>query len=150
MRLHSMKYPILLFFVLVSGIFLSSAQTLTSSDIWYKLILGKMDTDSLLAQKGFKMKYSGPKKLGGYISCYFNKKADEWLFIHDDEQWQTTNVAYLLPALKKYKSNLTEKKLLLQGEEVTPMGKTYQEGKVYYHLMYRFEKLKAPPVKDSI
>lgn len=93
------------------------------------------------------MQYSGPKKLGGYISCYFNKKANEWLFIHDDEQWQTTNVAYLLPTLKKYKNNQIEKKLLLQGEEVTPMGKTYQEGKVYYHLMYRFESLKLLRLK---
>lgn len=33
---------------------------------------------------------------------------------------------------------------------ILPMGKTYQENKIYYHLMYRFEKLKAPPVKDSI
>lgn len=145
-----MKRYLLLLIILISGISLFSAQTLTSSEIWYNLISGKVNTDSLLIQKGFKMKYSGPKKLGGNLSCYFNKKADEWLFIHDDEQWKTTSVSYLLPTLKKYKTNQVEKKLLLQGEEVTSMGKTYQEGKVYYHLIYRFEKLKAPPAKDSI
>lgn len=94
------------------------------------------------------MQYSGPKKLGGNLSCYFNKKADEWLFIHDNEQWQTINVSYLLPTLKQYKNNQVEKKLLLQGEEVTPMGKTYQESKVYYHLIYTFKKYKMPPVTE--
>lgn len=143
-----MKHPILLFFVFVSGIFLTSAQTLTPSDIWYKLIPNKMNTDNFLTQKGFKMKYSGPKKLGGNISCYFNKKADEWLFIHDDEQWRTTSVSYLLPTLKKYKNNLIEKKLLSQGEEVSPMGKTSQENKIYYQLVYAFEKYSVPPVKE--
>lgn len=147
-KLNSMKYAILLFFVLISGIFLPSAQTFTPHDIWYKVISSKMNTDSLITQKGFKMKYSGPKKLGGYLSCYFNKKADEWLFIHDDEQWQTINVSYLLPTLKKYKNNQIEKKLLSQGEEVTPMGKTYQENKIYYHLIYTFEKYKSPYVKE--
>lgn len=143
-----MKYKILLFIAITSGIFPASAQTLTSSEIWYKLISSKMNTDSLLTKKGFKMQYSGPKKLGGNLSCYFNKKADEWLFIHDNEQWQTINVSYLLPTLKQYKNNQVEKKLLLQGEEVTPMGKTYQESKVYYHLIYTFKKYKMPPVTE--
>lgn len=143
-----MKRFILFFVVLISGIFLSSAQTLTSSEIWYTLMPNKINTDSLLTKKGFKMKYSGPKKLGGNLSCYFNKKSDEWLFIHDNEQWQTTHVSYLLPTLKKYKNNQSEKKLLLQGEEVTPMGKTYQENKIYYHLIYTFEKYKVPPVTE--
>ncbi|MEJ5106341.1 hypothetical protein [Chryseobacterium sp. MYb328] len=142
-----MKINILLFIALTSGISMFSAQTLTSSEVWYKLFSKKVNTDSLLTQKGFKMKYSGPKKLGGNLSCYFNKKADEWLFIHDNEQWQTTGVSYLLPTLKKYQSNQVEKKLLLQGESVTSMGKTYQENKLYYHLVYGFEKY-APPVKE--
>ncbi|REC61955.1 hypothetical protein DRF65_13085 [Chryseobacterium pennae] len=143
-----MKINILLFIALNSGISMFSAQTLTSSEVWYKLFSKKVNTDSLLTQKGFKMKYSGPKKLGGNLSCYFNKKADEWLFIHDNEQWQTTGVSYLLPTLTKYKNNQVEKKLLLQGESVTPMGKTYQENKLYYHLVYGFEKYAPPPVKE--
>ncbi|WP_160138605.1 hypothetical protein [Chryseobacterium sp. c4a] len=137
-----MKYKILFFTALISGIFLSSAQTLTPSEIWYTLIPNKINTDSLLIKKGFTMKYSDPKKLGGNLACYFNKKFDEWLFINDNEQGQTTSVSYLLPDLKKYKNNLIEKKLLSQGEEVTPMGKTYQENKIYYHLVYTFENFK--------
>ncbi|WP_347219355.1 hypothetical protein [Chryseobacterium sp.] len=143
-----MKINLLLFIALTSGIPMFSAQTLTSSEVWYKLFSKNVNTDSLLTQKGFKMKYSGPKKLGGNLSCYFNKKADEWLFIHDDEQWQTTSVSYLLPALKKYQNNQIDKKLLLQGESVTSMGKTYQENKLYYHLVYRFEKYLIPPAKE--
>ncbi|UHO39499.1 hypothetical protein H5J24_05225 [Chryseobacterium capnotolerans] len=143
-----MKHHKLFFIALISGVFLSSAQTLTSSEIWYKLIENKTNTDSILTQKGFKMMYSGPKKLGGHLSCYFNKKADEWLFIHDNEQWQTTNVSYLLPTLQKYRNNQVEKKLLLQGEEVNPMGKTYHENKAYYHLVYTFEKYKTPPAAE--
>lgn len=143
-----MKHFILFFMVLISGIFLSSAQTLTSSEIWYTLMSKKINTDNLLTKKGFRMKYSGPKKLGGNLACYFNKKSDEWLFIHDNEQGQTTTVDYLLPTLKKYQNNQVEKKLSLQGEEVTPMGKTYQENKIYYHLIYTFEKYKVPPVTE--
>lgn len=141
-----MKHSIIFFIAFISGVFLSSAQTLTSSEIWYSLIPNKINTDSLLTKKGFKIKYSGPKKLGGNLACYFNKKFDEWLFIHDNEQGQTTNVYYLLPTLKKYQHNQVEKKLLLQGEEVTPMGKTYQENKIYYQLIYTFEKFRVPAV----
>lgn len=141
-----MKYKILFFTALISGIFLSSAQTLTPSEIWYTLIPNKINTDSLLIKKGFTMKYSGPKKLGGNLACYFNKKFDEWLFINDNEQGQTTSVSYLLPSLKKYKNNLIEKKRLSQGEEVAPLGKTYQENKIYYHLVYTFEKVKSTSI----
>ncbi|MDN3692093.1 hypothetical protein QWZ06_07390 [Chryseobacterium tructae] len=143
---QQMKCNILFFTALISGIFLSSAQTLTPSEILYKIIPNKMNADSLLTQKGFTLKYSGPKKLGGNLSCYFNKRFDEWIFIHDNEQGQTTSFSYLLPSLQKYQKNKVEKKLLLQGEKVTPMGKTYQENKMYYHLIYTFENFKSPPI----
>lgn len=141
-----MRSKIVLFTILISGIFLSPAQTLTPSEIWYKIIPHRINTDSLLIQKGFKLKYSGPKKLGGNLACYYNKNFDEWLFINDNQEGQTTNISYLLPSVKKYQKNQVEKKLLLQGEEVNPMGKTYQENKLYYHLTYTFEKLKSPPI----
>ncbi|WP_106915204.1 hypothetical protein [Chryseobacterium aurantiacum] len=143
-----MNQKILIFIALTTGIFLSSAQTLTSSEIWYDIMSNGVNTDRLLTQKGFKLKYSGPKKMGGHLACYFNKKSDEWLFINDNEQGKTTQVSYLLPTLKKYKKNQIEKKRLLMGEEVKPMGKTYQESKIYYHLTYTFEKVETPPAKN--
>ncbi|AZA77335.1 hypothetical protein EG347_07345 [Chryseobacterium sp. G0186] len=141
-----MKQNILIIVAITTGVFLSSAQTLTSSNIWYDIMTHKVDSDSLLTQRGFKLKYSGPKKMGGNLACYFNKKYDEWLFINDNDQGKTTQVSYLLPTLQKYKKNLIEKKLLLLGEEVSPMGKTYQESKLYYHLTYTFTKIDTPPV----
>ncbi|AZA93829.1 Uncharacterised protein [Chryseobacterium nakagawai] len=143
-----MRHKIVFFITLISGMFLPSAQTLTPSEIWHQLIPKKFNTDSLLTQKGFKIKYSGPKKLGGNLSCYFNKKYNEWIFIHDNEQEQTTSFSYLLPTLKKYKNNQVEKKLLVQGEKVAPMGKTYHENKLYYHLIYTFENYKASSLKE--
>ncbi|PWN67831.1 hypothetical protein [Chryseobacterium oncorhynchi] len=143
-----MKQKILILIAITTGFFLSSAQTLTSSNIWYDVMPNGAKADSLLTQKGFKLKYSGPKKMGGNLACYFNKKFDEWLFINDNEQGKTTQISYLLPTLKKYQKNQTEKKLLLMGEEVNPLGKTYQEGKIYYHLTYTFEKRETPSAKN--
>lgn len=48
-----MRYKILFLTALFPGIFLSSAQTLTPSDIWYQLIPNKMNTDRLLTYKGY-------------------------------------------------------------------------------------------------
>ncbi|MGU3375842.1 hypothetical protein [Chryseobacterium sp. M5A1_1a] len=141
-----MKQRVLILIAITTGVFLSSAQTLTSSNIWYDIMPNKANTDSLLTKKGFKIQYSGPKKMGGNLSCYFNKKYNEWLFIDDNNQGKTTQVSYLLPTLKKYQKNQVDKKLLLLGEEVSPMGKTYQEGKIYYHLTYNFTKIETPPV----
>lgn len=141
-----MKQNILIIATIITGVFLSSAQTLTSANIWYDIMTHSVDSDSLLTQKGFKLQYSGPKKMGGSLACYFNKKFDEWLFINDNDQGKTTQVSYLLPSLQKYKKNQIEKKLLLLGEEVSPMGKTYQENKIYYHLTYTFTKIDTPPV----
>jgi len=135
---------ILLFAMFTTGVFISKAQTLTPSGIWYDVIPAKMNTDSLLTKKGFTLKYGGPKKQGGTLYCYVNKKADEWLFIHTDKGEITSQVSYLLPSLKKYRKNLISKKLLLPGEEVIGMGKTFQENKIYYHLIYTFQKPEMP------
>lgn len=142
----TMRQKVPLGIALVAGTCISSAQTFTSSGIWYDIIPGKLNTDSLLVQKGFKMKYSGPKKQGGFLSCYFNKKSDEWMFIHANVQNQITFISYLLPTLEKYKKNLLEKKQLLPGEEVQAMGKTRQENKIYYDLGYI---IKRPELSDQ-
>ncbi|MCQ9637902.1 hypothetical protein MP478_00765 [Chryseobacterium sp. WG14] len=144
----TMRQKVPLGIALVAGTCISSAQTFTSSSIWYDIIPGKLNRDSLLVQKGFKMKYSGPKKQGGFLSCYFNKKSDEWMFIHANDQNQVTTISYLLPTLQKYKKNLIDKKQLLPGEEVQAMGKTIQENKIYYDLGYSFKRPESPDHKE--
>ncbi|MDR2235897.1 MAG: hypothetical protein LBE92_07215 [Chryseobacterium sp.] len=140
---------IILLITIVGGIWFSPAQTLTSPGIWYEVIPAKINTDSLLTKKGFILKYSGPKKQGGNLACYFHKKADEWLFIHTNEKQQTTQVSYLLPSLKKFLKNWVDKKQLLPGEEVVDMGKTFQENRTYYHLIYKFERPELPISRQS-
>lgn len=108
---------------------------------------GKVNADSLLNKKEFKLKYSGPKKQGGNLSCYFNKKSDEWLFIHTDQLDKTTQISYLLPTLKKYQKNRVEK-LLSPEQEINPMGKTYQENRIYYHLVYVWKRSGPSDIKN--
>lgn len=64
-----------------------------------------------------------------------NKKQDEWLFIHEDTIGKLS-VNYLLPTLQKYNHNYVDKKLLLNGEVQCSLGKTIQNGKIYYQMRY--------------
>lgn len=62
-----MKYLITILFSLF---FLakSQAQSLSSSDIWYKIINNPvLNFDSILIKKGFESEYGGLKKLGGLL-----------------------------------------------------------------------------------
>ncbi|OPB96756.1 hypothetical protein BAS10_06815 [Elizabethkingia meningoseptica] len=142
-----MKHKTAILTALIVGTLSFHAQTLTPSNIWYDVINNHNNTDNLLHKKGFKLKYNAPKKQGGGLSCYFNKQYNEWLFIHNNEQNQTTQVSYLLPTLQKYLKNMVDKKQLLAGEDVEAKGKTSMDNKLYYHLIYTFQKPELPSAK---
>lgn len=89
----------------------------------------------ILKKKGFSVVYSGPKKLGGSLSLYHHKKAQEYLFIHYTDSGKTSNITYYLPTKAKYLNLQAEKKSLNIAEQVSPHGTTtYNDGKKYYQI----------------
>lgn len=120
------------------------AQALTPNNIWYEVIKSSGDYEAFLKAHGFKEKYSGPKKQGGWISCYRNLKADEWLYVYSNDSFRVNQVTYEVPALKKYLATHIENKKLLPGEEYTPMGRVYNQNKIYYQTIFRYTPVQLP------
>ncbi|MCX2449775.1 hypothetical protein OQX61_00710 [Pedobacter sp. PLR] len=91
----------------------------------------------MLKKKGFTEVYGGPKKQGGFIYLYHNKKAQEYLFIHYTDSSKTSSITYYLPTKAKYLNFQIDKKTLNPGEEMSPHGTTtYNDGKKYYQVSF--------------
>ncbi|WP_084286938.1 hypothetical protein [Pedobacter nyackensis] len=91
----------------------------------------------MLKKKGFSEVYGGPKKQGGFIYLYHNKKAQEYLFINYTDSGKMSTITYYLPTKAKYLNLQVDKKTLNVGEEITPHGTTlYNDGKKYYQVSF--------------
>ena len=138
-----MKHTLLLLLFLVTGAL--KAQSLSSDDL-YVLCSEKMTSwDSILIKKGFKEKYSRPKKEGGYIALYQNKTKNEYIFVYANNDEKTTNANYYLPTKKAYLALCTDKKNLPPGFDYNRLGKVEYEGKIYYHLGFSIKEVTTSP-----
>lgn len=128
----------------------AQAQTLQPVSSLFNAIGTPIETfDKTLTKKGFRIVYGGPKKEGGYLCLYSKKSTDEWLFIHGNSQMDVLQFDYYLPTLKQVQKLHWEKKLSLLGEELSNQGLVEYEGKKYYHLVFRKEKMTLPSRKFS-
>ncbi len=86
---------------------------------------------------GFNKVYGGPKKEGGYLYLYHQKKAKEYLFINYDEKYRITLINYYLLNKKAYLNLIANRSNLEDGEKMSPQGLTiYEDGKKYYQMIF--------------
>lgn len=137
----------LLFFTMLLFVLSAKAQSLTQADI-FSYFGQKVNTEAL-QQKGFKEKYYGIKKAGGYLGNYENKTTDQYLFINADSSGIIIFIDLYMPADKKVWKGLgLEKKQLNVGEDYKITGKTIYLNRKYTIVSFYREKPVIKPKQD--
>ncbi len=127
---------IFLFIILITALFNSKsfAQILTKEDLKKIVNENKFDIN-LFTRKNFKMKYDGPKKEGGSIIHLQNKKANELLFLYEDDNKNFESLLYYLPNKNECYNLYLELKSI--DINVSKLRKMEENGKIYYQIEIR-------------
>lgn len=107
------------------------SQSIKKEDIQQILATNKI-SETLLKTKSFKVIYSGPRKLGGFITKLQNSKTNEILFVYEDNDGNFQSLNYYLPNKDEY---LKFYERLLQSKiKAFKNGRTEEQGKYYYQI----------------
>ena len=107
-------------------------QVLTAKDV--KELISKNEVDyNFFKERNFEIKYSGLRKYGGMITHLENTGKNELLFVYADDSNNFQSLNYYLPHKKKYLDLFLIFKM--NNINATKLGKTYENGKVYYQLL---------------